>query len=357
MNGKDAGVSRRGFMRAAAGTTALAASGASGTALAQEDIYGGYLSDANGFDGTTAEYTDTDSVSVAVGAGSNGLGFNLPAIKVPVGTTVTWEWTGEGGAHNVVHNPDVGEHDGEVFRSGDTEEGSDITFEYTFEAEGVFAYYCNPHQGAGMKGVVVVGDNAQGDIAAASEVEYAGGGGGDSEDGGGGGGGGGGQPDFGGYLDGANNFSSVSDQTGNDNVTVKVGAGSSGLAFGPAAVHVDNGATVTWEWTGQGGAHNVVSEDGAFESGSPVEQGTFEYTFEEDGIYNYYCSPHKGQGMKGSIVVGTNYPTIQTGGNVGPGDLPSAAKSLGIGTMVVMVATLGLAYFFMKFGGDYGDYE
>jgi halocyanin-like protein len=172
-----------------------------------------------------------------------------------------------------------------------------------------------------------------------------------------GGGGGGGPPDFGGYLDDANNYSSVSDQRGSNNVLVEVGAGSNGLAFGPAAVHVDNGATVTWEWTGEGGAHNVVSEDGVFESGSPQESGTYEYTFEEDGIYNYYCSPHKGQGMKGSVVVGSNYPTLDTGGDVGPGDLPSAAKSLGIGTMVVMVATLGMAYFFMRFGGDYGDYE
>ena len=173
----------------------------------------------------------------------------------------------------------------------------------------------------------------------------------------GGGGGGGGQPDLGGYLDGANNFGgSVTDMRGQDEVVVEVGAGS-GLAYGPAAVHVDNGATVVWEWTGEGGAHNVVAEDETFNSGSTQTSGTFEYTFEEDGIYDYFCVPHKGSGMLGAVVVGTSYPTVASGGDVGPGDLPSSAKTLGVATLFVMLATLGLAYFFMKYGGDYGEFE
>ncbi|MEF8787021.1 MAG: halocyanin domain-containing protein [Haloarculaceae archaeon] len=181
-----------------------------------------------------------------------------------------------------------------------------------------------------------------------------------TEDGGGGGGGGGGEPDLGGFLDDANNFDgNVVDKTGQDEVTVNVGAGSSGLAFGPAAVHVDNGATVVWEWTGEGGAHNVVEQgDEVFNSGSPKTSGTYEYTFEEDGIYNYVCVPHEASGMLGVVVVGTDYPTVETGGeDAGPSDLPSSAKTLGVATMLVMVATLGMAYFFMKYGGDYGDFE
>jgi len=171
------------------------------------------------------------------------------------------------------------------------------------------------------------------------------------------GGGGGTSPDFGGYLDGANNYSgSVVDETGSDEVSVDVGAGD-GLAFGPAAVHVDNGATVVWEWTGQGGAHNVVSEDGVFDSGSTKSSGTYEYTFEEDGIYPYFCEPHKGSGMLGAIVVGSDYPTVETGGDVGPSPLPASAKTLGVATAFVAVATLGMTYVFMKYGGDYGEFE
>jgi halocyanin-like protein len=177
-----------------------------------------------------------------------------------------------------------------------------------------------------------------------------------------GGGGGGsepaGPPDFGGYLDDANNYDGeVVDKTGSDTVTVKVGAGD-GLAFGPAAVHVDNGATVEWEWTGEGGAHNVVADGGEFESGSAVNTTgvQFEYTFEEDGIYNYYCQPHEASGMLGSVVVGTDYPTKSTGGGGGGGGVPAIpgpAKSIGVATAFVMSASLGLAYFFMKYGGDY----
>jgi halocyanin-like protein len=68
---------------------------------------------------------------------------------------------------------------------------------------------------------------------------------------------------------------------------------------------VSSGTTVTWEWTGEGGAHNVVHEDGDFDSGSAVDSDseTYEYTFDSTGTYEYYCSPHETVGMKGVVVV------------------------------------------------------
>jgi len=174
----------------------------------------------------------------------------------------------------------------------------------------------------------------------------------------GGGGGGGGIPDLGGYLDDANTYGgSVTDKTGQSTVTVQVGAGD-GFAFSPAGVHVDNGATVEWEWTGEGGAHNVVSDgDGPLDSGTAVGGSgvKYEHTFEEDGIYKYYCSPHEGQGMLGAVVVGTDYPTIEpeSGGGGGGPALPGSAKTIGVATALVMSASLGLSYVFMKYGGDY----
>jgi len=106
------------------------------------------------------------------------------------------------------------------------------------------------------------------------------------------------------YLSEANNYEgSAADETNSDSVSVDVGAGGQGIAFGPAAVRVSTGTTVTWEWTGNGGAHNVVAEDETFDSGSTQSDGTFEYTFDEAGNYNYYCTPHKGSGMKGAIIV------------------------------------------------------
>jgi halocyanin-like protein len=108
------------------------------------------------------------------------------------------------------------------------------------------------------------------------------------------------------YLSDANQYDgSVTDMTGSDSVTVDVGAGSDGFAFAPAAVRVSTGTEVTWEWTGEGGSHNVVAQDGGdFESELVGEEGhTFSQTFEETGVVTYYCNPHRGVGMKGAIVV------------------------------------------------------
>ncbi|MCD2201091.1 halocyanin domain-containing protein [Halobacterium sp. KA-6] len=91
-----------------------------------------------------------DRPVVAVGAGGNGgqFAFDPPAIEVSTGTTVVWEWTGEGGYHNVAHT-------GDAFESDLTQE-SGYTFEHTFDTEGQYKYVCTPHETLGMKGIVVV---------------------------------------------------------------------------------------------------------------------------------------------------------------------------------------------------------
>ncbi|WP_280585241.1 halocyanin domain-containing protein [Halorubrum sp. Boch-26] len=114
---------------------------------------------------------------------------------------------------------------------------------------------------------------------------------------------------YGGYLDDVDNYDGTHDYTGQDEVTVTVGA-VNGLRFGPAAILIDPGTTVVWEWTGEGGAHNVVAEDETFDSGDPItEEGTtFEYTFDdaaEGDTFNYYCVPHKAVGMKGAVAIGS----------------------------------------------------
>jgi len=131
-----------------------------------------------------------------------------------------------------------------------------------------------------------------------------------SGDGGGGGGGGDYEyledgPDYGGWFSDTETFEGTVDWTGEDAVTVDVGVGSNGFNFDPPAIAVDAGTTVTWEWTGQGGAHNVVAEDGSFDSGQE-ESGsgiTFEHTFESTGEYRYVCTPHETLGMVGAVVV------------------------------------------------------
>ncbi|MFC5134873.1 MULTISPECIES: halocyanin domain-containing protein [Haloferacaceae] len=100
----------------------------------------------------------------------------------------------------------------------------------------------------------------------------------------------------------------IADYTGEDEVVVDVGAGEIGFAFDPAAIRIDAGTTVVWEWTGEGGAHNVVSAEGSasdFESGDQVaEEGTtFEQSFDDAGVQLYYCTPHQSNGMHGAIEV------------------------------------------------------
>ncbi len=99
------------------------------------------------------------------------------------------------------------------------------------------------------------------------------------------------------------NDGDASDFTGQDTVDVVVGAGN-GLEFDPKNIVVDVGTTVVWEWTGEGGGHDVVETEGAFESELVDEAGfTFEHTFEETGVFEYVCTPHQTSGMVGTVEV------------------------------------------------------
>lgn len=113
-------------------------------------------------------------------------------------------------------------------------------------------------------------------------------------------------PSFDGWFEGVDNYDGVADRTGTDSTTVQVGTDANGGAygFGPAAIRVSTGTTVAFEWTGEGGQHNVAERDGAFESDMYQEAGVhFEHEFGEAGTYAYVCTPHEALGMKGAIVV------------------------------------------------------
>ncbi len=76
--------------------------------------------------------------------------FSPRIVRVPVGGEV--EWTNDGRSpHNVI--ADAGAFGSDLLEPGDA-------FSFTFDAEGAFAYHCSLHgaPGAGMIGVVLVGD-------------------------------------------------------------------------------------------------------------------------------------------------------------------------------------------------------
>lgn len=132
-----------------------------------------------------------------------------------------------------------------------------------------------------------------------------GGGGGDGNDGDGDDGGSG-NSEVDSYLSETDNYDGIEDYTGESEVTVDVGveANDGAFGFGPAAIRVDSGTTVVWEWTGKGSTHNVSHDGGDFESETTAEEGfTFEQSFDEPGTYLYECTPHASIGMKGAVVV------------------------------------------------------
>ncbi|UPV76564.1 halocyanin domain-containing protein (plasmid) [Halorussus limi] len=286
---------RRTFLKGAAGVAGVATVGAGAADPAKaQSPFGGWFDNVSNYDGVVDE-TGSSEVTIEVGAkGNNGnFAFGPAAVRVDPGTKVVWKWTGKGGSHNVTAE------DGSFESEMSGEQGH--TFSHKFQQKGVFKYACTPHKAMGMKGAVVVGTDAASGAASSSGAS-------DGSSGESGGSGGSGGEKLGDWFGNVSNYDGVVDRTGESEVTVEVGAkGNNGnFAFGPAAVRVDPGTTVVWKWTGKGGSHNVVAEDGSFKSKTSGAQGhTFEQTFDETGLFKYACTPHKAMGMKGAVVVGS----------------------------------------------------
>ena len=137
---------------------------------------------------------------------------------------------------------------------------------------------------------------------------------------------------------------------------VVVGPGGD-LVFSPGTdepLQITPGTTVTFTWESDN--HNIVVDsqpEGAGWEGYETIENTgfsYEHTFETLGTYEYYCKPHQTAGMVGTVEV---VETIETEAPANLPQVPDTAKTLGVATTFAMVATLGLAFFFLKYGGDY----
>lgn len=108
------------------------------------------------------------------------------------------------------------------------------------------------------------------------------------------------------YLDDVDNFDGIEDHTGEEGVQVlngSVDGAGQQYVFEPAAIRIDAGTEVVWEWVG-GTGHSVTHEEDAFDSGLESGSGyTWSHTFDESGTYLYYCDPHRGLEQKGAVVV------------------------------------------------------
>lgn len=96
-----------------------------------------------------------------------------------------------------------------------------------------------------------------------------------------------------------------------------------GSQFQPRNIHVDVGTTVTWT-NDDTTEHTVTSASDNWNLDKSVPGGeSVEHTFEEDGIYDVYCTLHGNRDLTGmSMKVGVGDAMIETplGSGDGSGD-------------------------------------
>jgi len=168
---------------------------------------------------------------------------------------------------------------------------ADATYEQTFNTEGTYAYYCLPHEGLGMVGLIIVGD-------VSPELNQ----------------------DF---LNGLG-------QPAREEFAKLSGLGAGGVihtiemtsstTFSPAVLRVSPGDTIKWVNASAfphtvtayhpdnlGKGNGLPTDAVAFDSGLiPGEGDEWTYTIPLDappGTYAYFCLPHESLGMVGLLVV------------------------------------------------------
>lgn len=104
------------------------------------------------------------------------------------------------------------------------------------------------------------------------------------------------------------NFFSISASAMDETVEMLNKLGKENMVYSKKILKVEVGDTVFWKATKPG--HNVEFIKGGIPTGvdkfrSKLSVDT-EYKFEIPGIYAYWCTPHKGMGMIGFVVVGSN---------------------------------------------------
>jgi halocyanin-like protein len=283
MEQRDSGTSlrRRRFMQ----TTALLAGGGALATLsqpvgAQEVDLASWFSNVSNFDGVVDERGQSE-VTVAVGASGNGGGFayDPPAVRVDPGTEIVWEWTGEGGRHDVAAEDDS-------FGSELQGDAGD-TFSHTFESEGITTYACTPHKTMGMKGAVVVGDVDTGLESVQPPLVSR-------------------EPDYGSWFNGVSDFEGTADMRGREEVRIQAATDGEESAFSPQAVHVDPGTDVIWEWSGEE-SHAIEAADDSFAS---PEQSSGEWGLRFDGVGISKYASSVDDGMRGAVVVGNVFEGV-----------------------------------------------
>ena len=87
--------------------------------------------------------------------------------------------------------------------------------------------------------------------------------------------------------------------------TVTVDGFGSNLRFVPDTLTINEGDTVQFLWSGQLLPHNAIEQNEVFNSGDAERDVDYTYTFNynQSGVYEFYCEPHRNLGMVGEITV------------------------------------------------------
>jgi plastocyanin len=73
-----------------------------------------------------------------------------------------------------------------------------------------------------------------------------------------------------------------------------------GMRFRPGTLNINRGDSVTWRWNIPNSEHNVTFHGLHSRTGS---SGSFTVHFTRAGSFNYMCTIHVSEGMRGKIVV------------------------------------------------------
>ena len=79
--------------------------------------------------------------------------------------------------------------------------------------------------------------------------------------------------------------------------------------YSEEVARIDIGDTITWVPTNKGHNIEMVASPNNMKLRSKNNKEV-QITFEEPGIYYYWCTPHKGMGMIGLVVVGNDTSNI-----------------------------------------------
>ena len=87
--------------------------------------------------------------------------------------------------------------------------------------------------------------------------------------------------------------------------TITVDGFGSNLRFVPDTITINEGDSVRFLWSGQLLPHNAIEQNELFNSGEAMRNVDYTYTFDynQSGVYEFYCEPHRDLGMVGEIIV------------------------------------------------------